>query len=86
MSMHIQILKSTEREVGTKKLCFQWCRYLSETEIAHGYRFIWKDASGKLLAHRGQAAIPSIRIANELIETATKEGWGSYEEAAPQLS
>ena len=61
-------------------LCFQWCLYLyDEGEPQYGYRFVWRrpeSEGGSLQAARGQARIPSIIRAQELLERATEEGWG----------
>ena len=62
------------------RLCFQWCRYIyGNGEMQEGYRFIWRRPSGSLQAARGQARIPSINIARELIEAAEAAGWGNNE-------
>lgn len=59
-------------------LCFQWCRYIYEDgETEHGYRFIWKRPDGSLQAARGQARIPSLKIMNQLVDTARIEGWAN---------
>lgn len=61
-------------------LCLQYCRYVySNGELEEGYRFIWRDADGKQMAHRGQARIPSLKIVKKLIEEAEKAGWGTKE-------
>lgn len=63
-------------------LCFQWCRYVYDAEDGEdrhdqrGYRFIWRRPDGTLQAARGQARIPSIQDAMELMEAARKAGWG----------
>ena len=65
---------------GEWRLCFQWCRYIfSNGEMQEGYRFIWRRPDGSLQAARGQARIPSIRVAGELIKAAEVEGWGQNE-------
>lgn len=59
-------------------LCFQWCRYVHDNgTLEEGYRFIWRNSEGKMLAHRGQARIPSIEVALKLIQEAKNEGWGN---------
>ncbi|MCG0276641.1 MAG: hypothetical protein L5655_10915 [Thermosediminibacteraceae bacterium] len=61
-------------------LCLQKCRYIhGDGTIEEGYRFIWKDKEGRLQAHRGQARIPSLAIAQKLIEKAIEAGWGKEE-------
>jgi hypothetical protein len=62
------------------RLCFQWCRYiLSNGEMEEGYRFIWRRSDGSLQAARGQARIPSIKVARELMKAAEAAGWGKHE-------
>ena len=61
------------------RLCFQWCRYLyDDGGMEHGYRFIWRRPDGSLQAARGQARIPSVEEAKELMDMAIKQGWGEY--------
>ena len=57
-------------------LWFQWCCYDLEDGAQHGYRFIWKTPEGALQAARGQARIPSLREARDLMAKAEAEGWG----------
>jgi hypothetical protein len=59
-------------------LCLQWCRYIYEKDLEHGYRFIWRRPNNSLQAARGQACIHSLDDAQELINKARKEGWGDY--------
>ena len=49
---------------------------MSAEEQYYGYRFIWRTPEGKLQPARGQARIPSIKIAKELMDYAIAEGWG----------
>jgi hypothetical protein len=59
------------------RLWFQWCLYeLDDGDQYYGYRFIWRTKEGALQAARGQARIPSIKAAQELMQRATDEGWG----------
>ena len=44
----------------------------SDGSTESGFRFIQKDSNGKLLAHRGQACIPSPEIAKKLIDEMEK--------------
>ena len=61
-------------------LCLQWCRYLyDDGNMERGYRFIWRRPNGNLQGARGQARIPTLTIAKQLIDKAIKEGWGDYE-------
>jgi hypothetical protein len=69
------------------KLSFQWCRYrYADQPEENGYRFIWKrPGTGHLQAARGQARIPSIVIAQELISKAVKQGWGTKQGVGADL-
>lgn len=84
----VQIINAAETDLGGGfKLCLQWCRYLyGDGSLEYGYRSIWKDPKGKLLAHRGQARVPSLRTLLGLINTAVNEGWGDYDGASLSLS
>lgn len=62
---------------GEWRLCLQWCRYnWDDGKTEDGYRFIWRRPEGSLQPARGQARIPSIRLARELMDRAIAEGWG----------
>ena len=65
-------------DVGDWQLCFHWCRYLlDEGEIQYGYRFVWRrKEDGSIQAARGQARIPNLSVAKDLMESAAKAGWG----------
>lgn len=64
----------------TWKLCLQRARYVYDNgEIDEGYRFIWRRPNGNLQGARGQARIPSLKIARLLMAAAEKEGWGQFE-------
>jgi hypothetical protein len=57
----------------------QWCRYLyDDGTMEHGYRFIWVDPDGRLRPQRGQARLPSLELATDLMKRAKAEGWGDY--------
>lgn len=77
----IQVLEEVSKDMGPEwKLCFQWCRYVYDNGgLEQGYRFIWRRPDGSLQAARGQARIPSITIAKELMSRAEEEGWGKNE-------
>lgn len=62
-------------------LCFQYCRYIyDDGKMEEGYRFIWKRPKDRSLqAARGQARIPSIGLAQQLMNKAMKDGWGNYQ-------
>jgi hypothetical protein len=74
----VQVIEEVaeEFEIGWK-LCFQWCRYIYDNgSLEQGYRFIWRRPDGSLQAARGQARIPSIKMAKKLMAKAEAEGWG----------
>ena len=84
--MRVQILKETSCDYPDGyRLCFQWGRYLydiakeGDKDMEYGYRLIWRKPSGGLVPGRAQARIPSIRILEQLIETAKAEGWGDHD-------
>jgi len=82
MRVHIINEVNTGDPAITKEweLCFQWCLYLEDDgESYNGYRFIWRRPNGHLQPARGQARIPSIKMARELLAMAEKEGWGNHE-------
>jgi hypothetical protein len=75
----VQVVREAARDVGRYKLCFQWCRYFyDDGGLEHGYRFIWRREDNSLQAARGQARIPSIKLARELEQEAIDNGWGDY--------
>ena len=80
----VQVIEEThkeEKEIGKGDwvLCLQWVRYLyDDGGMEEGYRFIWRRPNGNLQAARGQARIPSLEHAEELIKQAKKEGWGDH--------
>lgn len=75
----VVVLNSIEKDMGGDWiLCFQYCRYhITPKDEREGYRFIWKKPGGQLQAARGQARIPSIADALELISKAMRSGWGN---------
>ena len=75
---HVQIVEETRLEESESTLCFQFCRYIYENgELEEGYRFIWRR-DGRLLPHRGQARIPSMRDLEKLVAQAKRAGWGNH--------
>ena len=62
---------------GKRHLHFQECiwKYDSGHPSEKGYRFIWRDGTGKILCHRGQARIPSKLDMDNLIILAKQAGW-----------
>lgn len=78
------IAEVAEGSNGAWRLCFQWCRYIyADGTMQEGYRFIWRRPDGSLQAARGQARIPSIKVARELMQHAEAAGWGMNEGIAP---
>jgi hypothetical protein len=79
----VQVINSAEIKpyAGSDyTICYQWCRYIhADGTVDYGYRFIWKNGKGHLMAHRGQARLPSIAIIQKLIAIAISEGWGNYD-------
>lgn len=62
------------------KLCLQRARYVYDNgDIEEGYRFIWRRPNGNLQGARGQARIPSLKIARILMAKAEEAGWGHFE-------
>jgi len=77
----VQVVNQTPKEpVGDWQLRLQWCRYMyDDGNMEHGYRFIWVRPEGTLQAARGQARIPSRKVAEELFRQARADGWGDYD-------
>lgn len=77
----VQVVNEATRQMAVGyTLCFQWCRYFyDDGSLEYGYRFIWRREDGSLQAARGQARIPSIRVAQELMQEASAAGWGNYD-------
>lgn len=85
MVTRVQVLNNTEVDAaeGGHKLCFQWCRYVyGDNTLDYGYRFIWKNPAGGLMAHRGQARLQSFAVMTKLMKQAIDAGWGNYDGAA----
>lgn len=78
------IAEVIEGSSGYWRLCFQWCRYIyADGTMQEGYRFIWRRPDGSLQAARGQARIPSLKVARELMKRAEEAGWGANQGIAP---
>jgi 3-hydroxyisobutyrate dehydrogenase-like beta-hydroxyacid dehydrogenase len=76
----VQVINEVKGDGTEWVLCLQWARYLyDDGHMEHGYRFIWRREDGSLQAARGQARIPSLRQAQELIKKAKAAGWGDYD-------
>ncbi len=77
-SANIDIIKEvTSKDViSGHDLCFHWAEYnYDDGESEKGFRFMWRDSKGNLLAHMGQARIPNPTMLFELIHKAAAEGW-----------
>jgi len=60
-------------------LCLQWGKYVYDDGTEEkGYRFIWRKPNGNLQPARGQARLPSLKVAGMLIQAAREAGWGEY--------
>lgn len=77
----VQVLNEVDpAPAGSWRLCFQRVRYVYEDGDMHeGYRFIWRRPNGSLQAARGQARIPSLQVARQLMQQAEKQGWGHFD-------
>ena len=79
MANRVQVINEARLKDTDPTVCFQWCQYVYDDGTSeHGYRFIWRNEEGKLMAHRGQARIESMKDLEKLIAKAKKEGWGDY--------
>lgn len=86
-SARVQVINEIaydESKVGNDwVLCLQWCRYIyDDGTMQVGFRFIWRREDGKLQAARGQARIPSLEMATDLMNRAKELGWGHNESDA----
>ena len=82
----VQVIKEVKEDFGNPDgwvLWLQWCLYVfDDGESENGYRFIWrrpKSEGGSLQAARGQARIPSLKVAKALIEKAERGKWGFFD-------
>lgn len=77
-----EVSKGNPKTDNKWTLCLQWCLYVFDDGTSqNGYRFIWRrPESGHLQGARGQARIPSLKMAQKLIDQAIEEGWGDYME------
>lgn len=86
MTGRVFVLKEVKKRIGGEgwELCFQYGRYIyQDGSQEEGYRFIWRRPDGSLQAARGQARIPTVNDAMELINNAIREGWGNLEGKSP---
>lgn len=76
----VQVLNSVEIPMKNGfRLALEWCRYVKEDrDDLYAYRFIWKDEKGRRIAHRGQAAILSKKVNDNLWGLAVAAGWGNH--------
>jgi len=59
-------------------LCLQLVLYVyDDQEEEYGYRFIYRKPGGNLQPARGGARIPSLEVAEKLIQEARNRGWGN---------
>jgi hypothetical protein len=79
MAARVQVIHETTLDPeGDWQLFLQWGLYVYEVGTSeNGYRFIWKRPDGSLQPARGQARIPSLKVAKALMDKATAEGWGN---------
>jgi len=78
--MRIVVLNEVETEEWNGwKLCFQYGIWDGPDNQHKGYRFIWRK-DGKLKPQRGQARLPSIHQARELMDKAKAAGWGDHKD------
>lgn len=78
----VQVIREvTQMPANDWRLCYQRVRYVFDDggRIQNGYRFIWRRDDGSLQAARGQARIPSAKVARALMDEADKQGWGGYD-------
>jgi len=80
--MRVQIIEEAKtgdpKHTNNWELCFQWCLYIYDDGTSeNGYRFIWRRPNGDLQAARGQARLPSIPQAMQLMNEAIARGWGN---------
>lgn len=72
------VVKETSKPTGGGYVLYlQYGRFeYSDRPYQAGYRFIWKDPEGRYITARGQARLPSLALAEELMNQARAEGWG----------
>jgi hypothetical protein len=78
------IAEVAEGHEGNWRLCFQWCRYIyADGRMQEGTGSFWRRPDGSLQAARGQARIPSLKVARALMKDAETAGWGANCGTAP---
>ena len=80
--MRVQVINEVSTGVeGEWVLCFQWCLYVYDDGTSqNGFRYIWRRPDGSLQAARGQARLPSIPVAMQLMNDAISAGWGNNQD------
>jgi len=59
-------------------LCLQLGLYVyDDDDEEYGYRFIYRKKGGNIQPARGGARIPSLEVAERLIQEARNRGWGN---------
>lgn len=73
----IDEILNTPNKLGKEwVLCFQKCRYIYDNgDFEDGFRFIWRRPDKSLQPARGQARIPELNIAKDLINQGIAKGW-----------
>jgi hypothetical protein len=78
MRAKFALKEEVSKKQGDQRLCFQYGVWTySDKHKEYGYRFTWRKPNGNMLT-RGQARIPSMAVANELMNRARHRGWGNY--------
>lgn len=75
MGTRVQVLREVQRKLNDgETLCLQqvFYDYGGDGEGDLAFRFIRRNGKGHLKAQRGQAAIPNLRVAGELIQELEK--------------
>lgn len=80
------VIHEVARDGGSGwRLCYQFCRYnFPDGESRTGFRFMWKDDTGKLKTYRGGARIYSSAMAMGMIVEAIEQGWGNLVGTLPE--
>ena len=73
--MDVVVIHEVWTEAVGAQLGLQWCRYSFPDLPLYGYRFVWRDAEGRLRPELGPALIPRAAWIFELIQKATDAGW-----------
>lgn len=71
-----EVFPSNLTSDGGNQLTFQKVIYTYSNGVnQEGYRFVYRRPNGHIQAARGQARIPNLKAAKELISKAEKKGW-----------